>query len=162
MGIIFALYTGVYGWCTGILSIIYLGISTSIYCCFFFFTWIFVYSLPLYTAVCRCFFLPTQMDIYLPLYTAVSAPPPVVQALWSRPWPPCVWASGRTPLSWTLIYFQTPRSLCPRSVHAYWCSPGFDRQDWQNECNKQRYFDIYWGNNHSRVNLLISKLCKAL
>lgn len=115
-----------------------------IYCCFIgiFFTCIFVHNLP--------------------LYTAVSAPPPVVQALWSRPWPPCVWASGRTPLSWTLIYFQTPRSPCPKSVHAYWCSPGIDRQDWQNECNKQRYFDIYWGNNHTRVNLLISKLWWAL
>lgn len=88
------------------------------------------------------------MDIYLPLYTAVSAPPPVVQVLWSQPWPPCVWASGLTPLSWTLIYFQTPRSPCPRSVHAYWCSPGIDRQDWQNKCNKQMYmyFDIYRGN----------------
>lgn len=68
MGIIFALYTGVYRWCTCILSV-YLGRSTSIYCCFFF-TWIFVYSLPLYTAVCRCF-LSACRCIYLPLYTAV-------------------------------------------------------------------------------------------
>lgn len=65
MGIIFALYTGVYRWCTSILSI-YLGRSTSIYCCFFF-TWIFVYSLPLYTAVCRCF-LPVHLYIYIYLY----------------------------------------------------------------------------------------------
>lgn len=68
MGIIFALYTGVYSWCTGILSV-YLGRSTSIYC-WFFFTWIFVYSLPLNTPICRCF-LSVCRCIYLPLYTAV-------------------------------------------------------------------------------------------
>lgn len=68
MGIIFALYTGVYRWCTSILSV-YLGRSTSVYCCFFFFLPEYLCIVYLYILLfVGAFFTCTFVYIYTSIY----------------------------------------------------------------------------------------------